>query len=747
MTLTYRVTAQRLASFALAAAAVFVFLFTVESHSQSGAEAVFERFCQDHREQNTPETAARLLSFCRDNQKSDLAGLGYLLLGYQALENGQLQPATEFLAEAFRQKTPIQDYVVYYWGMALTGLKLYPEVREKLVAFPTRFPNSPWVDEARTLFWQSAVELKDGQAILDSLRHIPKLDTKSEALFYQAQAYELTGDVAKALATYQRLHYQFPLYAHSAVVEERLSTLLPIQAAFNTNVSKEWKTARIETLFTNKRYRDALKDLDSLFETDKVAAQTAQFQLWRGISLFGTGQYHAAIQTLNSLTLPPPAMAAQAHFTIAECYRRLDNYPQFKQTVEDMRPAFASSRWREEALFSIGNYNLVRRNLTDSMSFYRMIVEEFPRGSRAEDCHWRIAWYEYRQGNFRQALDLFVEHLSRFASSAYRPAALYWAGRCRQNLGELAEAVQTYQAVAGDFPTLYYGQLASKRLASLNDSGKAAYQAVSRRETVTSEFSRKLGREVQTDLTEVRKASINDWPRVKALAQVQLFELAAWELLRPQVYGSSQAIEFQAAQLFYKGKNFYQTTRMLRRIFPNYLELPFASLPREVWEMFYPANYDSIIFRETKKYSIDPLLIMALIRQESSFNPKAVSAANAHGLMQLLPSTARRLAKRMGVPRPSVASLHDPDLNIRLGTRYFSDLLTRFNGQKDKVLAGYNAGEDRVESWLSEGNYADFEEFVDNIPFSETRNYIKIIFRNYYFYRKLHGEPADQGFE
>ncbi len=747
MTPTYRVTAQPLASFSLVAAAVFVFLVTVESHAQTNVEALLEKLCQDHREQNTPESTARLLSFCRNNQKSHLAGLGYLLLGYQALENGQFQPATEFLAEASRQKTPIQDYVLYYWAMALTELKLYPEVREKLVAFPTRFPNSPWVDEARTLFWKSAVELKDGQAILDSLRHIPKLDTKPEALFYQAQAYELTGDVANALPTYQRLHYQFPLYAHSAVVAERLSTLLPIQAAFKTDVSKEWKTARIETLFTNKHYRDALKDLESLFETDKVAAQTAQFQLWRGISLFGTAQYHAAIQTLNSLTLPPPAMAAQAHFTIAECYRRLDNYPQFKQTVEDMRPAFAGSRWREEALFSIGNYNLVRRNLTDSMSFYRMIVEEFPRGSRAEDCHWRIAWHEYRQGNFRQALDLFVEHLSRFASSGYRPAALYWAGRCQQNLGELAEAVQIYRAVADDFPAQYYGQLARKRLASLNDSAKAAYQTVSRRETVISEFSRKPSRETQTDLAEVRKASVNDWPRVRALAQVQLFELAAWELLRPQVYGSSKAIEFQAAQLFYKGKNFYQTTRTLRRIFPNYLELPFASLPREVWEMFYPANYDSIIFRETKKYSIDPWLIMALIRQESSFNPKAVSAANAHGLMQLLPSTARRLAKRMGVPRPSVASLYDPDLNIRLGTQYFSDLLTQFNGQKDKVLAGYNAGENRVESWLGEGNYADSAEFVENIPFSETRNYVKIIFRNYFFYRKLHGEPVDQGVE
>ncbi|MGH9962715.1 MAG: lytic transglycosylase domain-containing protein, partial [Pyrinomonadaceae bacterium] len=202
--------------------------------------------------------------------------------------------------------------------------------------------------------------------------------------------------------------------------------------------------------------------------------------------------------------------------------------------------------------------------------------------------------------------------------------------------------------------------------------------------------------------------------------------------------------DYQAAKLFIMGKNFYETTRRLRRVFPNYLELLFESLPREIWEMFYPMNYQSIISREARKYNIDPFLIMGLIRQESAYNPKAVSSANAHGLMQLLPSTARRLARSMKLRRPSTALLHDPDLNIQLGTRHFSDLLIRFGGQEDKVLASYNAGEHRVDLWMSEGNYADSAEFVETIPFSETRNYVKIIYRNYAFYRWLYGSKKKE---
>jgi soluble lytic murein transglycosylase len=246
------------------------------------------------------------------------------------------------------------------------------------------------------------------------------------------------------------------------------------------------------------------------------------------------------------------------------------------------------------------------------------------------------------------------------------------------------------------------------------------------------------------DLTPIRKGTLGDWPRAKALAQIQLFDLAAQELQYRPAYGSSRALDFQIAQLLVKAKNFYQSTVVLRRVFPDYLDLPFNALPREIWELFYPVNYESIIEREAAKYQIDPFLIMSLIRQESAFNPKAVSPANAHGLMQLLPSTARRLARGMKLPRPSTARLHDPEVNIQLGMRYFSDLLKQFGGQTEKVLASYNAGEHRVESWMSEGTYADSAEFVDTIPFSETRNYVKIINRNYFFYKALYGGESRQ---
>jgi len=716
-----------------------IFLTTVGQAQQAGLQSQLESLATAYREEENSTNHAKLLAFCQRNAKTPQAGLGFFVLGEQALEDHKFEEAKEYLAQSRRTATPIQDYVTYYAASVAIELKEFKECQSQLADFSVRFASSPLVTKARQLFWQSSLELKDGEAIVASIKGMTSLESNPDALFYQAQAYELLGDGSKALPIYRRLHYQFPLYTNDAAVSQSLSIL----GGPDLEVPKEWRIGRIEKLFGARRHRDVLKDLQLLFSLDPAAAGQPQYQLLQGLSELGTAQYYAAIQTLKALRSAPPDIAAQALFNIAECYRKVDNYAQFKQTAAELEAGFATSRWWEEALFSLGNYNLVRRDLDESLAFYQKIVDRFPRGARVKDSHWRISWYAYRGGNFERALDLFLEHLSRFPDSEYRSAALYWIGRTQLRLGKPLEARQVFEAVAQRFQTQYYGELARAQLAAGGNAARVAYRLDPRLEKVLANLKTTTGSPVP-DLAPIRKASLNDWPRVKVLSQLSLFELAAQELQYRPMYGSSRSLDYQVAQLLVKAKNFFQSTFVLRRVFPDYLDVPFNALPREIWEMFFPVNYEEIIQREAAKYAIDPLLIMALIRQESAFNPKAVSPANAHGLMQLLPSTARRLARGMNLPRPSTEQLHEPGLNIQLGMRYFSDLLKQFDGQTEKVLASYNAGEHRVESWMSEGSYVDGAEFVDTIPFTETRNYVKIINRNYFFYKTLYGGERRQ---
>jgi peptidoglycan lytic transglycosylase len=378
--------------------------------------------------------------------------------------------------------------------------------------------------------------------------------------------------------------------------------------------------------------------------------------------------------------------------------------------------------------------------MEESTNFYQKIVDLFPDGLHAADSHWRVSWRFYRLKSYERAGAMFVDHLARFPHSDNRMAASYWAARCKEALGQPGEAFRIYQALYKRSAQSYYGRLSQEQMASLKGTAGTGQTDSPELEQILRALTKNEKTAVPAELSQLDKMSWETWPRVKALALIQLFDKAAQELLRPQVYGESLTVHFQAAQLYYRGKNFLPAISNLRRVFPNYLETPLECLPKSIWEVFFPVNFASILFKEAERQEVDPYLLLALIRQESGFDPQALSIANAHGLMQLLPSTARLVARGMRMHPPSVARLHDPEVNIPLGTKYFSDLLRRFDGQSDKALAGYNAGEDRVEVWTSEGGYADNAEFVETIPFSQTRNYVKTIDRDYWFYKRLYGD-------
>jgi soluble lytic murein transglycosylase len=176
--------------------------------------------------------------------------------------------------------------------------------------------------------------------------------------------------------------------------------------------------------------------------------------------------------------------------------------------------------------------------------------------------------------------------------------------------------------------------------------------------------------------------------------------------------------------------NHPQAFNAFKDAFPDYAHY---ILPRYLGFLLLPLAHDTLINEEAKKNKLDPLLVTSLIRQESFFRANAVSPAEAYGLMQLLVRTAQEVNPFTG--RITAQNLQNPNINIRLGCRYLRKLLDRYQNQTYLALAAYNAGPDRVDAWISQLGKVKPEEFIELIPFSETRLYIKNILRNMYFYR------------
>jgi soluble lytic murein transglycosylase len=196
----------------------------------------------------------------------------------------------------------------------------------------------------------------------------------------------------------------------------------------------------------------------------------------------------------------------------------------------------------------------------------------------------------------------------------------------------------------------------------------------------------------------------------------------------------------EAAQAAFDQGHFGAGMAYGRQAIPSFDSRKFSEVSPTVWKVLFPLPYESTLRREADRNEFDPMFAAGLIRQESTFQADAVSHANAIGLMQILPKTGRLLAKQHKV-RYTKATLFDPNLNIELGMLYIANL-TRLTGAPEYAAAAYNAGEDRVVQWKAERTYDEMPEFVESIPFTETREYVQIVSRNAAMYRLLYGETS-----
>jgi len=228
--------------------------------------------------------------------------------------------------------------------------------------------------------------------------------------------------------------------------------------------------------------------------------------------------------------------------------------------------------------------------------------------------------------------------------------------------------------------------------------------------------------------------------RARLLAQAALDEWAVIELRFGARNGAqSHVLALELARIAARKGVYEQGIRHIKALASGYLYVPIDAAPLEFWKLAFPIPYRTELEKYTLRRKIDPFLFAALVRQESEFDPKAISRAKAYGLSQVLPSTGRQLARKLGVKRFTSSMLFRPDVNLNLGTQMFRTLVDQYGGRLEPALAAYNAGKSRSDAWLNWGTFREPAEFIETIPFTETRNYVQIVLRNAWLYRRLYG--------
>jgi soluble lytic murein transglycosylase len=281
--------------------------------------------------------------------------------------------------------------------------------------------------------------------------------------------------------------------------------------------------------------------------------------------------------------------------------------------------------------------------------------------------------------------------------------------------------------VHADYLHSYYGRLAAARLPARADNS-----AVDQGQIVAASLA-----PAQPPAALAPPATA---PLIRSLLAAGLFDDGMAELKYAQkAGGNSPAIEATMAWIYHQKGDLRRAITLMRRAYPQFLSAGGEAVPAEILQIIFPLTYWDAIKRQAAIYELDPYVVAALIAQESTFDPNARSVANAWGLMQIVPSTGRRLATALGIRRFTTSMLTSGETNIRLGTLYFKRLVQQFGGTH-YALASYNAGENRVVRWKAERPGMDEDEFIDDIPFPETQNYVKRILGTAEDYRRLYGD-------
>ena len=362
------------------------------------------------------------------------------------------------------------------------------------------------------------------------------------------------------------------------------------------------------------------------------------------------------------------------------------------------------------ALFLLGDLATDEGRDAAARDAFRSVVSNHPTARLAPASGFRAAIIALADGQYRTAALELDSLASLYPSSSEANASRYWAGRAWAAAGDSATGLERWRAATARDRDGYYGSRASARL------GQKPW--------VPAPAEDRFVAVPAVDSAIARAALLN---------QLGMDREAGWELDAVSAIDDSSAERLLAvANALRSGGHASRGIRMASRA-----RARGAAADARTWRLLYPVVLEPTLAAEARAHAVDPAFAAALIRQESMFTPTATSGAGARGLMQVMPSLGRTLARARGFPVWDPVLLYQPDVNLQLGMVHLEDLLAR---QEDPahVLAAYNAGASRVIRWKDKAGAADPEIFTDRIPYVETRDYVRIVLRNEELYRALY---------
>lgn len=482
--------------------------------------------------------------------------------------------------------------------------------------------------------------------------------------------------------------------------------------------------SKFKRLFKYVEETQQFEKADRLIRFQVNSSGETELTRWLKIELlYEQNKYQEALQACISQrrTFSQLRYLREIDLHVARCYLRLGEVEKSIDAYAVFQKRFPTDYLSSEVLWKIawlyeeiGNYSMARQ-------YYEKLNLTYPRSQFVEEARFRIGLNYYRDNQYIAARTTWQKSLSLEKDEYERPRYQYWIAKSYLKGKDFVNYLREIDDLAKT-PFLTYYNLKSFLLTTDN--------------TKTHLFVDSLLWEMHHEQSSQLGQFIDVLQRTLVVQEILGNIFARYELNNHfnNHSDSDWQYRFALAELQEKLGNYGKAYRLFRNVYVNY----FSKQDWDRWiflfKKLYPLYFDPDVTKHAEKRNITPEVLWAIIKKESAFEPVIVSYANAYGLMQIIPPTARQIARELKINFNDMRTLYDPNINIDMGSYYITELLKRYEWNLYYALAAYNAGPHRVDRWQKIIDTNDDDFFMENVEYSETRKYVRVVMRYYWTY-------------
>lgn len=635
-------------------------------------------------------------------------GKALLIKGKNELDAGRYAEAIESLSAAYKRLPVVGDYILFWLSNAYKESGNIAESDSKIKELLKGYTDSPLRKKARSVEIKNLVASNNMPHDLKVFESYIKDYPEDYGIKFLLAQLLKNNEAEKAKTIFKNIYISsegiFSKMAYNELTPSDITLQDLIEKASNLINAMEFKEA--ESILRGALLRD-----DGQYKVEILKKL--------GHSLFKQKRYKESAEIYEK---------AGDYYSRAKALYKAGEKTAFDIALKKL--TLMGDRRTGSLLILVASDKRRDREIDEALSLYKNIKAEYP--SEAENSLWGIGWTYYRSGNYQEALDVFTDLYKIYGSSKY----LYWKAQSLERLGKVGidsqrDADHIYRQLA-EREQDFYGALARIKISQKTEKGSSG-QGVKVPVNSDSVSKEKLTLKTDTDIY------MN--PRILEPSVYKSFNSERIDILMELGMKKDAVAELSAAAR--KATNpdeLVYICSKLQEAGEYRLAINLASrLPYRENSILYPLAHWAVIKEASARYMVDPFIVLSVMREESRFDPEARSAAGALGLMQLMPQTAHLIDREVNLDIRSLEQIYDIKINITLGSYYINSLIKEFESLP-AAIAAYNAGEGIVRKWQGTGNYKSLDEFIEDIPYDETKNFAKRVITTYFEYLKSAGE-------